>query len=123
MRHAVAILVADDLIMASDQDDLDLAEELLQAGDLTFAAFRFRRSLAPLDGVPAAGQIARSLVGLGRIAYLRGDAARALRYAEEALRHDSSSRGARLLMADSTSRRQPPAAHTAWSREARLFPA
>ena len=106
--------------MAGDQT-LSKAWKKLEQGDLTFAAKLFRLSLAPLDRIPEGRVIAQSLVGLGRIAYLRGDVARALCYAEEALRHDSNSGPARRLMADANLQEQSFAAHHAWRCEAGLF--
>jgi hypothetical protein len=107
--------------MARDRDQIDLSrtQRRLDDGDLTFAALQFRRALAPLDQTATAERIAESLVGLGRISHARGDATRAVLYAEEALRHDSSNASARQLMADATSADQPDV-HDSWRREADL---
>lgn len=106
--------------MTSDQHALSRAHSLLDAGHLTLAALEFRESLAPLDQIATPEHMAQSLVGLGRIYYARGDLTRACLYAEEALRHDSLSQGARDLLADLNSPNQPPKAHDAWRREADL---
>jgi hypothetical protein len=107
--------------MATDPDGIEFSrvQKRLDDGDLTFAALQFRRALAPLDQIPTPERIAESLVGLGRISYARGDARRAILYAQEALRHDSSNTAGRQLMADATSADQPDG-HDAWRREAEL---
>jgi len=93
------------------------AQEFLKKGDFTFAGSLFR---SLIDETAAPERMAQSLVGLGRICYAQGDVARAIRYAQEALRHDSLSRAARELLADSTSPDQSPSAHDAWRGEADL---
>jgi hypothetical protein len=106
--------------MTGDQNELSRAHKRLDEGRLTSAAINFRESLAPLDRTATPKQMAQSLAGLGRIAYARGDAARARLYAEEALRHLSVSREAKELLADLTSPDQPPNPHDSWRREADL---
>jgi hypothetical protein len=96
------------------------AHRKLEEGRLTSAALEFLESLSPLDEIATHQDMARSLAGLGRIHFARGDVARARLYAEEALRHDSLSRPAKELLADLTSPHPPPSEHDAWRREADL---
>jgi len=102
----------------TSQTALVEGERMLEAGRLTYAAERFRRALAPLDETPTAEQIAASLVGLGRVCYLRGDVSRARSYAEEALHHDGSCLAAKVLIVDLSSPTSVQRAGNAWRREA-----
>src|SRR6266567_5213971 len=96
------------------------AQRKLEEGRLTSAAREFREILAPLDETATHQDMARSLAGLGRVYFARGDVVRARCYAEEALRHDRLSWSAKELLADLTSPHPPPSEHDAWRREADL---